>query len=83
MGLFDEFEQFLEERLDEFLSNNPHLELQAVEEQLAEQEQDTSRLIAKLQLEEKALQDRVLKTANDIQTWHGRIDKAEKPIVKI
>ena len=78
MGLFDDLEQFLEERLDEFLSNNPHLELQAVEEQLREQEQDTSKLIVKLQLEEKALQDRILETANDIQTWHGRIGKAEK-----
>ena len=67
MGLFDEIEQFLEERLDEFLRNNPHLELQAIEDQLREQEQDTSKLIVKLQLEEKALQDRILETANDIQ----------------
>ena len=78
MGLFDEIEQFLEQRLDEFLSSNPHLELQAIEEQLREQEQDTSKLIVRLQSEEKALQDRVLETANDIQTWHGRIGKAEK-----
>lgn len=78
MGLFDEIEQFLEERLDEFLRDNPHLELQAIEDQLAEQEQDTSKLIVKLQLEEKALQDRILETANDIQTWHARIGKAEK-----
>jgi uncharacterized protein (TIGR04376 family) len=78
MGIFDDIEQFLEERLDEFLSNNPHLELQAVEEQLREQEQDTAKLIVKLQLEEKSLQDRILETANDIQTWHSRIGKAEK-----
>lgn len=78
MGLFDDINQFLEERLDEFLSNNPHLELQAIEEQLREQEQDTTKLIAKLQLEEKSLQDRILQTANDIQTWHGRISKAER-----
>ncbi|MEL6927876.1 MAG: TIGR04376 family protein, partial [Cyanobacteria bacterium J06600_6] len=78
MGLFDDINQFLEERLDEFLQNNPHLELQALEEQLREQEQDTTKLIAKLQLEEKSLQDRVLAIANDIQTWHGRIGKAEQ-----
>ena len=78
MGLFDDINQFLEERLDEFLQNNPHLELQALEEQLREQEQDTSRLISRLQLEEKSLQDRVLAIANDVQTWHGRIGKAEK-----
>ena len=78
MGLFDDINQFLEERLDEFLQNNPHLELQALEEQLREQEEDTTKLISKLQLEEKSLQDRVLAIANDIQTWHGRIGKAEQ-----
>ncbi|NJR45830.1 MAG: TIGR04376 family protein [Hyellaceae cyanobacterium CSU_1_1] len=78
MGLFDDINQFLEERLDEFLQNNPHLELQALEEQLREQEQDTTKLISRLQLEEKNLQDQILAIANDIQTWHGRIDKAEK-----
>ena len=78
MGLFDDINQFLEERLDEFLRENPHLELQAIEEQLREQESDTTKLIARLQLEEKNLQDRVLAVANDIQTWHGRIGKAER-----
>ena len=77
MGLFDDINQFLEERLDEFLSNNPHLELQAIEEQLREQERDTTKLIAKLQLEEKSLQSQILETAEDIQTWHKRIGKAE------
>ena len=77
MGLFDDINNFLEERLDEFLRNNPHLELQAIEEQLREQEQDTRKLIAKLQLEEKSLQDRILEIANNIQTWHSRIGKAE------
>ena len=77
MGLFDDINQFLEERLDEFLRNNPHLELQAIEEQLREQEQDTKKLIAKLQLEEKSLQAQILEIAQDIQTWHSRIGKAE------
>jgi uncharacterized protein (TIGR04376 family) len=77
MGLFDDINQFLEERLDEFLRNNPHLELQAIEEQLREQEQDTKKLIARLQLEEKNLQDQILEIANNIQTWHSRISKAE------
>jgi uncharacterized protein (TIGR04376 family) len=78
MGLFDDINQFLEERLDEFLQDNPHLELQALEEQLREQEQDTIKLITRLQLEEKSLQDQILAIANDVQTWHGRITKAEK-----
>jgi uncharacterized protein (TIGR04376 family) len=78
MGLFDDINQFLEERLDEFLQNNPHLELQALEEQLRGQEQDTIKLISRLQLEEKSLQDQILAIANNVQTWHGRITKAEK-----
>jgi uncharacterized protein (TIGR04376 family) len=77
MGLFDDINKFLEARLEEFLQNNPHLELQALEEQLRKQEQDTQRLIGNLQLEEKSLQQQILALAKDIQTWHGRIDKAK------
>jgi uncharacterized protein (TIGR04376 family) len=76
MGLFDDFSRFLESRLDEFLQNNPHLELQAIEEQLLEQEQDTIKLIAQLQLQEKNLQDEILSIAQEIQTWHSRISTA-------
>ncbi|GAB4529979.1 MAG: TIGR04376 family protein [Pleurocapsa sp.] len=77
MGLFDDINQFLEERLDEFLRNNPHLELQAIEEQLKEQERDALKLIIELQSEEKNLQNEILAIANDIQTWHGRVSKAQ------
>lgn len=58
------------------MRNNPHLELQALEEQLREQEEDTLRLIADLQLQEKNLQDEILAIAQDIQRWHARVDKA-------
>lgn len=73
MGLFD----FLENRLDEYLRNNPHLELQYLEEQLREQEADTKRLIIDLQAQEKRSQDEILATAQEIQRWHSRIDKAK------
>ncbi len=76
MGLFDDFSRFLEARLDEFLRNNPHLELQALEEKLREQEQETRRLMADLRLNEKQLQDEILATAQEIQRWHLRIEKA-------
>lgn len=76
MGLFDDFSQFLEARLEEFMRNNPHLELQALEEKLREQEQETRRLMADLRLKEKQLQDEILATAQEIQRWHIRIDKA-------
>jgi len=73
VGLFD----FLETRLEEFLRNNPHLELQALEEQLRQQEEDTLRLIIDLQAQQKRVQDEILATAQDIQRWHSRIDKAK------
>ena len=77
MGLFDDLSRFLETRLEEFLRNNPHLELQALEEQLREQQEDTLRLIADLQREEKKLQAEILDTAQEIQRWHSRLDKAK------
>ncbi len=77
MGLFEDLSQFLETRLEEFLRNNPHLELQALEEQLREQEEDTLRLIGDLQAQEKRLQEQILETAQEIQRWHIRVDKAK------
>ena len=77
MGLFDDLSKFLESRLEEFLRNNPHLELDALLEQLREQEEDTLKLIADLQLEEKRKQDEILSTAQEIQRWHIRVQKAK------
>lgn len=78
MGLFEDFSTFLETRLEEFLRNNPHLELQALEEQLREQEEETVRLLADLRLREKRLQDEILATAQEVQRWHVRIEKAKQ-----
>ncbi|KAF3885684.1 MULTISPECIES: TIGR04376 family protein [Nostocales] len=77
MGLFDDLSRFLENRLEEFLRNNPHLELEALLEQLRQQEEDTLKLIADLQLQEKRSQDDVLSTAQEIQKWHIRVEKAK------
>lgn len=77
MGLFDDFSRFLESRLEEFMRNNPHLELQAIEEQLREQEEGTLRLVADSQLQEKKLEEEILSTAQEIQRWRIRIDKAK------
>ena len=76
MGVFEDFSSFLEARMDEFMRNNPHLELQALEEKLREQEQETLRLLADLRLKEKKLQAEVLETAQEVQLWHVRIEKA-------
>lgn len=77
MGLFDDFNRFLENRLEEFIKNNPHLELEALLEQLREQEEDTLRLIADLQLQERRSQDEILAKAQEIQRWHIRVEKAK------
>lgn len=77
MGLFDDLGQFLETRLEEFLRDNPHLELQALLEQLREQERDTSKLIIALDAEQKRQETQILELAQEIQTWHGRVGMAE------
>ncbi len=77
MGIFEDFNRFLETRLEEFLRNNPQLELQALEEQLREQEEDTQQLVAELHSQEKQLQAEILNIAQDIQRWHSRIAKAQ------
>jgi uncharacterized protein (TIGR04376 family) len=73
MSLFD----FLETRLEEFLKNNPQWELEALAEQLQEQEEDALKLIYQLQLEEQNLQQEILNLAEEIQTWHRRINIAK------
>jgi len=77
MGLFDDFSKLLEERLDEFLRNNPHLELLALEEKLREQEEEALKLMTDLKLQEQRVQDEILKIAQEIQLWHARIAKAK------
>lgn len=78
MGVFDDMSQFLEARLDEFLKAHPHLELQAIEEQLREQEVKTQQLIQSLQTKEQVLQKEILAIAEDIKLWNQRILKAER-----
>jgi uncharacterized protein (TIGR04376 family) len=77
VGLFDDINRFLEERIEEFSRNNPHLELQVLEEQLRQQEKESLRLIIDLQGQEKRSQDEILETAEQIKLWHQRIDKAK------
>ncbi|PSF39561.1 TIGR04376 family protein [Aphanothece hegewaldii CCALA 016] len=77
MGLFDDVSRLLEERLDEFIKNNPHLELQALLDQVEEQERDTTQLISSLQSEQTRLESEILAIAEDIQKWHIRVNKAQ------
>ena len=77
MGLFEDVSRFLETRLDEFLRANPHLELQALEEQLRAQEEDAINLLGELKRREQQLEEGILSTAQEVQRWHARIEKAK------
>ncbi len=77
MGLFEDLSRFLENRLDEFLKANPHLELMALEEQLRGQEEDAINLLGSLKRRQQQLEDSILETAQQIQRWHERIKKAQ------
>ena len=77
MGLFDDFSKFLETQLEDYLRNNPQLELIVLEDKLRDQEEETLRLMADLRRQEKKLQDEILNVAREIQLWHARIEKAK------
>jgi len=76
MGLLEDMKQFLESQIDDFLSKNPHLELQVIEQQLAQQETDTVELIVSLQSQEKQIERAILNTAQEIKNWYDRVQKA-------
>jgi uncharacterized protein (TIGR04376 family) len=78
MGAFEDMSRFLEERLDEFLKAHPNLELQVLEDRLREQEQDAQKTLHQLAAQEHQAQQNILKTAQEVQLWHGRIAKAEQ-----
>ncbi|MGB2926871.1 MAG: TIGR04376 family protein [Limnothrix sp.] len=77
MGLFNEVGRFFETRLEEFLKNHPHLELQAIAEQLQDQEQEAFRLRRDLQSQLEQVEQRLMEVAKDIQHWHERVQQAE------
>lgn len=76
VSLIDDLIRFLEMRLEEFLQAHPELELQALDEQLRQQEGDTTRLIAECRTEQQRVQNSILATAQEIKVWHARVEKA-------
>jgi uncharacterized protein (TIGR04376 family) len=78
MGLFDDVSKFLENQIDEFLKNNPHLELQALDEKLAEQQRESDRLLVDLRSRLQTVESKIRETAEEIKRWHNRIEKAKK-----
>ncbi|HIK21527.1 MAG TPA: TIGR04376 family protein [Synechococcus sp. M44_DOE_062] len=78
MKLIEDIIQFLETRLEEFFRAHPEIELQALDEQLHQQELDILRLLQKSRAQEEALQKSILNLAEEIKTWHFRIEKAQR-----
>jgi uncharacterized protein (TIGR04376 family) len=78
MGLIEDMKRFLESQIDDFLAKNPHLELQVIGEQLAQQETDTVQLIVDLQAQEQRTEQEILHTAQEIKNWYDRVQKATR-----
>jgi uncharacterized protein (TIGR04376 family) len=78
MGLFDDVSKFLETQIDEFLKNNPHLELQALDEKLAEQARESDRLLVDLKSRLQTVEGKIRTTGEEIKRWHLRIEKAKQ-----
>ncbi|AFZ47762.1 hypothetical protein Cyast_1806 [Cyanobacterium stanieri PCC 7202] len=78
MGIFEDFSNFLESRLEEFLNSNPKLKLEVLSEELIAQEKETIKLILRLQSEQKKLEQEIIELGKEIQKWHPRIEKARQ-----
>lgn len=78
MGAFEDMNRFLEERLEEFLKSHPNLELQILEDQLREQESALQKSLLQMTTEQQQIQQTILKTAQEVQRWHERIEKAKQ-----
>jgi uncharacterized protein (TIGR04376 family) len=76
MSLIKDLKQFFDSQIDSFLTENPHLELQMLEEQLQQQEQDIKKLLLDLQVKENSTEAEIVKTGTEIKSWHSRADKA-------
>ncbi|MBL1210641.1 TIGR04376 family protein, partial [Geminocystis sp. GBBB08] len=78
MGIFEDFTFFLESRLEDFLQNNPQLNLTIIAQELNTQKQDTIKSITRLELEQKKVENDILSLGKEIQIWFDRMNKAEK-----
>ncbi|MFT0812918.1 TIGR04376 family protein [Synechococcus sp. OH20] len=78
MKFIEDIIRFLETRLEEFLRAHPEIELQALDEQLRQQEEDTRRLLQESRAQKQALSEALAKLGEEIKTWHFRIEKAEQ-----
>lgn len=76
MGIFDDFLNFLESSIDEFLQKNPELNLSLLAQEIKQEKRDTLQLISQLEAQEKQVESQILATADDIKKWADREEKA-------
>jgi len=77
VGLWDDLERFLEQRLEQFLQANPQIETYVLLEQIQVEETQAKNKLVNLRDEEKELYTQILDTAQQIQKWAARRQKAE------
>ena len=78
MGLFEDFSNFLESRLDDFLKSNPELNLTILGQEIKQQKRDTIKLITTLESKQKTLENQIVSLGQEISLWHSRIEKAKQ-----
>ncbi|MCS6959586.1 MAG: TIGR04376 family protein [Pseudanabaenaceae cyanobacterium SKYGB_i_bin29] len=78
MGLIEDIKRFLELRLEDFIKQNPWLELQLLDDKLQQQEDEVAKLIATLTQQENQYQQKILALAEDVALWHKRAQKARE-----
>lgn len=77
MAWWDDLDQYLSARLDDFLRQHPSLEWQVSMDRLTAQEAQTLKLLQSLQQETQQTRQQILTTATEIQRWHARVGQAQ------
>ncbi|WP_287130966.1 TIGR04376 family protein, partial [Candidatus Cyanaurora vandensis] len=77
MGLWDDLEQFLESRLEQFLQANPQIQVYVLLEQVRDEETQAQNRLTSFRQEEQDLYQQILDTAQQIQKWAARKQKAQ------
>ncbi|BAC88485.1 TIGR04376 family protein [Gloeobacter violaceus] len=77
MGVWEDFSQFLEGRLEEFLEKNPRLKLLVLLENVRQQEAEAEQQLTQCQADMRRIQDEIVAVARDVQKWQDRIAQAK------
>ncbi|XFA72138.1 TIGR04376 family protein [Thermosynechococcaceae cyanobacterium Okahandja] len=76
MTFFRDLNNFLEQRLEDFIRANPQLELNLLLMEIEDQERQTQDLYRQLQQEVQECEQHILQLVTDIRRWRDRIQTA-------